>query len=280
MMKKTIYFLSIMVLSLLLALTAFAANPRFIDGVGLLSVEDADFLSKKLDEISETYQCDVIIVTAQTYDTYSIQAAADDFYDENGYGYGADDTGILLIISMTEREWAMSTCGGAIDIFSDRALMHLEDELMPYLLYEDYAGAFLRFAENCNDILASGGEEYADRYGNDDYHYNDYPYEEEPFDPLFWIPISVVIGFIISLLVVNVMAGEMTTVKMQNGASSYEKQGSFRVTQQQDIFLYRNISKTPRQTEQSRSGGSGYRGGSSTHRSSSGRSHGGRSGRF
>ncbi|MBQ4353511.1 MAG: TPM domain-containing protein [Clostridia bacterium] len=289
-MKKHFFRFALLTLfcALFLAGAVSADMPRFVDGAGLLSSEEASTLSQLLDKISEEYACDVVVVTMQTYDGYSVQAAADDYYDENGYGYGAEASGIMLLLSMTEREWAMSTCGEAIGIFSDRALIHLEDELMPYLMYEDYAGAFSRFAENCGEILSSGGSAYRDDSGYDDGYYTDdfygdyydgydVTYESRGVSPM-WIPGSVVIGFIISLIVVNIMKGEMTTVRMQNGASSYEKQGSFRVTTQQDLFLYRNVNRTPRQTQQS--SGSGRSGGSSVHRSSSGRSHGGRSGRF
>ena len=37
------------------------------------------------------------------------EAYADDYYDYNGYGYGENDDGLLLLVSMGEREWAITT---------------------------------------------------------------------------------------------------------------------------------------------------------------------------
>lgn len=294
--------LAVLILPVSAAMIPSERGPRLVDDADLLYDYEETALIEVLDEVSEAWSCDVVVLTTDSLGGTSAQAYADDYFDDNGYGYGADYTGILFLISMTEREWAISTCGGAIDIFTDAALMAMEDEIIPYLSSGDYAAAFTTYAELCDGFLerAAQGEiygstdsfysdpyyAYSDPYYND--YYNDSYYYSDPYGyrdtgrsvSALWIPGSVLIAFVLSLIVVNTMKGEMNSVHMQSGAAAYEKQGSFKVTERRDLFLYRNISKTPRQTEQNHSNRGGGVHGSSVHRSSSGRSHGGRSGRF
>jgi uncharacterized protein len=56
------------------------------------------------------------------------------------------------------------------------------------------------------------------------------------------------------------------------------RKNSMQLTEQQDLYLYANVTKTPRQTDSGRSGHGG--GGGGSHFSSSGISHGGHSGKF
>ena len=81
------------------------------------------------------------------------------------------------------------------------------------------------------------------------------------------------IGFVIAFIATAIMRSKLKSVRSKSGATDYIKQGSFRVTRANDFFLYRTVSRRARPKDT----GSG---GSSTHRSSSGRSHGGGGGRF
>ena len=68
------------------------------------------------------------------------------------------------------------------------------------------------------------------------------------------------------------MKRKLKSVHYQTAAASYVKPGSLNVTQSRELFLYCQLQRQKRETEKS--------GGSSTHTSSSGRTHGGSSGKF
>ena len=70
------------------------------------------------------------------------------------------------------------------------------------------------------------------------------------------------------------MKSTMITVAMQHYAYNYAVNNSLRLDRSNDIFIYRNVTKT-RRPEPSSSGG-----GSSIHTGSSGTSHGGGGGKF
>ena len=271
----------------MLSLTAAAADsPRLVDGAGLLTSWEASDLLSVLDEISERQQLDIVIVTTDSLGGKDAQAYADDFFDYNGYGFGADRDGILLLIDMGERYWAMSTSGYGITAFTDAALAYLENCFLDDLSAGRYADALGIYAAQCDELitLAKQGTpygydyDYGYDYGYDHGYDYDYGYTYETgFDTMSALGVSAAVGGIAALLIVLSMRSQLKSVRKQN-AGAYQRAGSMQVTESRDMFLYRNVTKTVRQDNNS--GGSRGGGGSSVHRSSSGRSHGGRSGRF
>ena len=89
------------------------------DQAGLLSAEEAVKLEAKLMEISTRQLCDVVVVTVGSLDGKTATAYADDVYDEKNMGYGPGDDGILLLLGMEEREWAITTYGLGKTAFTD-----------------------------------------------------------------------------------------------------------------------------------------------------------------
>ena len=83
--------------------------PRYLDDAGLLSSSQAQKLEKKLDKISKEHHCDVVIAVANTTNGQDIESFTEDFYDSMGYGQGEKKSGIMLMVSMKERQWNMCT---------------------------------------------------------------------------------------------------------------------------------------------------------------------------
>lgn len=226
---------------------------RVVDEADLLTDAEENELLAQVDEISSRQQVDVAVVTVNSLDGEDIQDYTADYYDYNGYGIGEDHDGIMLLISMEEREWFILTTGFGIDILNDSDLEILEGEIVPYLSEGDYAQAFHVFAENCDGEVT-------------------YAYEEEAQEAKPNVLISIVIGLILGLIPAFVMRGKLKTVHMQNNAGRYIDRESRKLTTKQDIFLYHTVNRVPIQTDDSNR--------SSTFTGSSGTSHGGRGGGF
>lgn len=263
MKKRLMISLFAAMLMLCMALSVTAAQlPRLVDGADLLTDSEEQYILSMLDEVSERQKLDVVIVTANTLDGKSPMAYADDFYDDNGYGFGASYDGVLLLVSMEDRDWWISTCGYGITAFTDYGIECLADRFLSDLSYGFYADAFETFVEGCDDYItqARNGE----------------PFDigTEPFDAGSALFISAVVGLIAALVIVSSMKAQLKSVYKQT-AANYLKQDSLKITDSHELFLYRNVSRTVRQTESSSGGG-----GSRTHTSSSGRSHGGGGGKF
>lgn len=270
---------------LLLPIAAEPTLPRLVDDADLLSDTEYAALLTQLDEISGRQACDIVIFTVDSLGGKDVTAYADDAFDYNGFGQGADYSGILFLISMSEREWAISTCGSAIDIFTDARQEAIIDAIIDDLSGGYYYDAFTTFAGRCDDYITEGAPVYAPSY-SDPYDVGyDYPYTndvniyEETSSSFSLFPClgaALVIGLIAAVVYTSILKGQLKTVSAATHAANYTREGSFKLTERDEIFLYRNVARRARQQNTGSSGGSR----SSTHRSSSGRSHGGSRGRF
>lgn len=264
---KLRYCVVILVLLFLFPTAASAQRtlPLVVDDADLLSDTAEGELIRRLEQITAERQCEVAVVTVRSLGSKTAQAFADDYYDRNGYGYGANDDGVLLLVAVTEREWAITTHGSARKALGRGALDGLEDRVTPFLTDGEYAEAFKTFAWGCESYLR-----YEADPSSADRDSIWLAYVDDEVSPGMLLLIAAAIGVVSSLLIVNGMKAKLTSVRSRDDANGYVRAGSFDVTKSRDIFLYHTVSRIRRDTNGS-SGG---------HRSSSGRSHGGRSGGF
>lgn len=264
-MKKILYlFLTVCVLfSLSLSVSASEYLPLF-DEPDLLTDAEETALITKLEGIAQQYQMEVVAAIFETIGDASPMEYADDFYDYNGYGYGENRDGLILIVVMDTSDWWISTCGGAITAFTDAGISYIGDQIVPYMSDGDFNGAFQAFADQCSLFMAQAAT-------GDPYDVHNLP--KEPFNFGMALVIALVVGFIISKIYTGNLKGQLKSVQAQKAASGYVKEGSMNITNSRDFFLYRNVTKTAKETSSSD-------GGSSTHTSSSGTTHGGGGGKF
>ena len=238
---------------------------RLTDSAGLLSEEEAQNILTKLDEVSERQKFDIVILTVDSLEGATATEYADDFFDYYGYGYGEGKDGILFLVSMEDRDYAITTYGFGITAFTDAGLQYVVNDFKPALSGGRYGDAFNDFADCCDKFLtqAHTGEPYdGDNMPKGTVH------------PVY-IPISLLFGFLISLLIGRSKSAKLKSVRKKESAADYQVAGSMRLYQNSDVLVASNVTS---RVVSSSSGSSS--GGSSTHTSSSGRSHGGTSGKF
>ncbi len=236
---------------------------RLIDMADLLTYEEESELLETLNEISERQKMDIVLITSEDMDGYSdIQDYADDLYDYCDYGYGANRDGVLLLISMEERDWYISTCGYGITAFTDAGISYLESAMKEDLSSGNYVAAFHTYASECDQLIMMAREGHP--FSN-----KDLPHA--PLSPLV-LPICIVIGLVGAFLIVGSMKAQLKTVRKQEAAANYVKKGSMKLETQQDLFLYSKVDRVKKPEKDSSE--------SSTHTSSSGTTHGGGGGKF
>lgn len=128
--------------------------PLVVDNAGLLSSTDQAKLEQQLEQISNKQQCQVIVLTTNSLSGKSPMNYADDYFDNHSYGYGANKDGLLLLVSMTEQEFWISTSGFAIQVFAEDGESYLMSEVTSNLSSGNYYTAFSRFANNANSLLS------------------------------------------------------------------------------------------------------------------------------
>lgn len=226
-----------------------ADGQLIVDGADLLSNDQEAALTAKAEEIGAKNGCSVVIVTAPALNGKTATQYADDYYDYHGY----QPSGVLLLIALDNgaggRAWAISTSGDCIKAFNESEQENVIEDIRSDLSSKNWNKAFDRYLSGVNYYLS-------------------------PHVAWYWVPLSMLIGFGISMLIMLIFKSQLKSVKMQSGAKDYVRAGSMVVTASRDTFLYHTISRTVKPKNTS-SGGGG-----STHFGSSGSSHGGSSGTF
>ena len=261
-MKKLLSISLALLLIAALMVPAFAANaPLLADDADLLSSEEESIILKKLTQTSDALDMDIVIVTTADVAGKSLRDYADDYYDDNGFGVGrqGDSSGVLLLVydngNGTER-W-ISTRGYGIEAFTDYGIQYVGSRLAPLMDSGAWQEAFEKYIELSDTLVKQA------KAGN--------PLDNtkaKSKNVLMGIVISLVVGLIIGFIVMNAVKKKYKPVHFKANATDYLVGGSLQVTGASDNFRTTAVTRTP---IQSNSG----RGGSSTHTSSSGASHGG-----
>ncbi len=240
------------------------------DSAELLTAEEAAALEAKLQAVSREYGCDVVVLTVDSLGGKSPTEYADDFFDYNGYGRNSSADGILFMLSMEDRDWAISTCGRCIQAFTDNGQEYMFGKMKGDLSRDRFAAALDTYADTCAELLA----QYAQG--------KPYDRPQSTFYKIMHVSVpagvllALAVGFVLAGIPLGSMKAAINNVRWQKNACDYSRQGSMQVQQSYDQFLYHNTSRVKIESSSSSSSG----GGSSTHTSSSGHSHGGSSGKF
>jgi uncharacterized protein len=245
-------------------MTAYAKGVSVTDLADLLTSAEESDLSARLDALSEKYGMDVSAVTTESLGGKSIKAYSDDYYDDNGYGVGGERSGVMLLIDMGTRFWAVTTRGLGIEWFTNYGIDLMMSGVGPRLSEGEYAAALGEYAAGAEMILenAAGGHIVDVDSGGG-------------ADLTVIVLVSSGVGLVAALVSVTAMKARLRSVRPERLAMDYARAGSFRLTGGREVFLFRNVSVMPIEREHG-----GHSGGSSTRVSSSGSRHGGRTGRF
>ena len=226
------------------------------DTYGLLSFDEWSALEKRAANISEQYRCGVYIFTVDYYENYGYgdvyDVTAQIYHDsDNSFGIGGGRDGIMLLLSMNNRDYALFVCGEKGEYtFNDYGLKQLEDAFLDDFGNDNWSGGFSGYLSVCEQYLASAQE------GK--------PVRATPTVP---IVISILISCAIALVVCLILKGQMETVHKKNDARVYIAASGLHLTQQVDQYTHTTETRRKIETKSENSRSSGGGGG-------------GRSGRF
>ena len=137
-------------------------SAHVFDYAGLLTESEAGALEARCQEAEDIYGCGVYIVTVDDYSLYydagSIESFSEGFFLDFELGTGEDQNGILLALSMAERDYDLCAHGEIGNrAFTDYGKGVLAER---YFLIEFggdnwYAG-FDRYVDGCTDFLQTG----------------------------------------------------------------------------------------------------------------------------
>lgn len=278
-------------------------NPLIDDQSGILT-QDLGQLTALAEDLSNTYGIEMSIVSIPTMNGQDVVRYADDTYDYLGYGMGDDDSGLLLLIVTQDRDYAISGHGKGKKAFTDTGLELLAGALVAKLRNDDWVGGCYAYLEEAGVLL----QQWQNGTPVDSTEPKPtmrpvpaaptptpkpgFTYQPHSLAPI-WYFFAVGGGLLLGLLPMKGLKKQVVeNVSGRNDASGYEKADSFTVISGDDTLINTYTSRTLKPRENTYSGGSGgaSRGGgssysppsrsTSTHISSSGRSHSGTHGKF
>ena len=269
MLTKTKKSLSaLLALLLLLCITSIAlAMPRqtqqpkaqngieaecVIDEADILTDSEETALNARLTAIEETHRVRILIGTMKSTDGTPLGKIANNVVDQ----IPADNGTIVLLLSMKERDWYISTDTQMRARITDgKGVDYLAGEFLPDLKENKYDAAFTTFAATTDEMLT-----YSEKEG-------------EPYDPanafnLMAFGIALACALILGGTIYYVLYEYESNVTFAAKADAYLNHDSFRLTQDEDNFLYTTVTRRTKEKKESSSG-------SNVSTSSSDSSHGG-----
>jgi uncharacterized protein len=238
-MKKNItYMILTLLLCLSLSVTVFAQEGFLFDEADLLSAAEEATLEQKLAELSETYQAQILVYTVATTEGGDAEWLLNHLYDSKNFGYGQARDGVLLLLCMDVREYRILSNGYASDAIGGYEIDAIGEAIVSDLSDGNYAAAFTEFADQTAYYL--------------DGYRNGFPFEFGKN-----LVIAVVVGLLVGLITALVLKGQLKSVSMQNQANVYVRDGSMQVNTRNDLFLYRDVTRTKKESSSSSSSGSG-----------------------
>lgn len=235
---------------------------NLVDTAELLDEKEEASIEKQINRLSDEYGSDIVILLVEDYKSeYSGYESLTDmsdpfllieeYYYQNGYNL---DNGIIVMVSMEERDWALCMFGDVQEaIDGDYGYDYVTSNLTQSL----GDGKYYKACEGVLDDFDNFMQAWED--GN--------PYSSDhtlktPGKIAAYFAIAIGISLILALIVVLVMKAKMNTARPKPAANEYVKKDSFALTNQQDIYLYSNTTKTPIPQNNGSSSGGGSRSGS------------------
>jgi len=254
MKKKQFTALMISLLLLVLVLPARAAAARInniSDVAGLLTESEWETLERQAREMTETYGFGVYAIAVDDYEDFvygDVNDAAEMLYEEYSLGEGEDRDGLLLLLSMAERDYSLHVNGD----FGEYAFTGYGREEMAEFFLDDFG----------DDDWYDGFSDYLTWCGN----YLEAANDGEPFSKdnppmdaagrtsaiLIRMAVILLLPLAIAFIVILVLIAKMKSVAAATQAASYIK-GNLVLTGQQDRYTH---STQIRQKVKSESGGS------------------------
>lgn len=225
------------------------------DDAGMFYETELTSIQMELNDLAELTGWDVAVVTADDTEGKSSVVYADDYYDSMGCG----DDGVLYLLDMDNRQIYISTAGKAAEYLTDSRIDSILDNAAEYASQGRYAQAMSEQISMTADYFNAG-----------------IPVDKEAVTMrITVIAAGAIIGVIMAVM------GVMSVIKSYGYKEvgyvyEYGSKSNVNLTVNSDKLVNSFVTTRirPRPKNNNRSGGRS-RGGSTMHRSSSGRMHGG-----
>lgn len=264
MKKRIVMLLLVLVLMVSVPVTALAGSgdsgarlDYVTDLYGVLSASEKAALEQQAASLSQVYGCSIYVLVVNNYEDYAsetFQFVMDVFEDYN-LGWGNEKNGIMLMLSMADRDYEVATHGEDMRVvFTEYGRELLQDRFLSYFRENDFFGGFREYISACGEYLQAAQDgKPIDR--------------QKRFSILHLLP-----GAIVAAVTGGALAAPMTSTGKKRNADMYFAANAMKMHSQSDVFTHHTVVRRRKETQNRSSGGGG-----SSHSSGS---YSGRSGKF
>lgn len=285
-MKKRIFsILLVMLFALGLAVSASAEEREIhvFDIDDLLDAGAVSTLETLAAQVSEDYECGVYIAIFGDMADYGyddIEEFSEEVFRTWDLGYGEQNNGILLVLSMNDRDYDLDAFGDFANYaFTDYGKSELADLFLDDFRENDWFPGFVDYVEGCETFLAKArdGEPvdiYYESYAEPRVERELTPQERfaEEIGPAMGF--GLVAGIIAALIRCGMLKKKMKSAIVATEASDYVSDHGVAFTARENHFTHTTVVRQRIQQESSSRSGGGFGGtsvGSSGHSHSSGK---------
>ena len=265
MKKRFLTLLAVLCIVCCLTAPALAADTYIMDDADLLSNEEEQTLLSDCMEAETTYACGVYIVTVQDFTVYGSNdpyEAATKLYTQYDLGVGENRDGILLMLSMAERDYSVVTHGYyANAVFDNSTLDEICSGFLSEFRFDDWYNGFASFTEDCLAELRVYEINQKNYYGEDYQSYYN-PGTLSLDERLLHMPESywlvvLLVPPVIALVVVLIMKRGMRTAGIATRAGAYIPKGGVDLRVRQDAYTHTTTRVIHHESNHGSGGGGG-----------------------
>lgn len=212
----------------------------------LLTYEEWEELETRAADISSRQHCGVYFALVDDYTDYGdggVYEVTYQLYHGSELGFGTDRDGIIALLSMEERNYAMFVYGGYAEYaFDEFGKEELEERFLGDFGDNDWYGGISHYLDACDEFLTK-----ADAGDPVRLSYWEYFWE--------YFPAVAVLACLLTGLVCIWLMRSMKSVHQKKEANAYLTEGGLHLTQQYDRYSHTTETRTKIETSSSSGGG-------------------------
>ncbi len=208
-------------------------------------------LNATAQRLRETYEIGTYLVILDDYEVWGmgdLESVGQYIYNNNDFGIGETKDGIMLIMSMAERDYELMVHGDyGLYVFSDYAMDNVEDAFLTCFRNDDFSKGFIEYFSKAEELMHMA--------------YNGQPLSittngrYRVLSAVF----SIVLAFLVSALVVFIMTRGMVSVRKKVEAEDYVDRANSRISHRSDIFTHMTTTRHKINTNNGSGSSGGFR---------------------
>ena len=254
-MKKKLFagILALVLMVTLVCPVQAAFEGYVIDLANEFSDDERVSLTEKAETISEQYGCAVYCAVLDTLDGYEAWEYNQALLEQLELGYGSDQSCVILLVSIEEREYDIMAHGYGNTAFTDYGKEELADSFLPAFSEDQWYEGFEIYLDQCEYYLqqaAEGTSVDVDQEGGK--------------SPVFGILTGIGVPSAVAAIICSGFKNQMKTANFQTNANAYKAGKGLVLTKRKDTYTH--TTKEQKAVTRSKSGGTTVNESGSSHK--------------